>query len=188
MIAFGCVTCDHDAFRSRAAAAMQAVIEGNSLLLRRHDPDSPAAACNEMLAEAALHDDLETFVLVDQATTFVPAAFLAGLRALFAWDPRVAVIGGSAASGVPNPEAAREPLPPDDVEEVVAVDGAMVALSPWAVHELRFDPGFDPSIDACAIDLCRQARAHDRRVLVASMGVVREEIVGSPGTAPPETA
>jgi hypothetical protein len=66
--------------------------------------------------------------------------------------------------------------------EVDAIDGFVMALSPWAVRELQFDEtlgtrhGYD-------IDLCMQARAAGKKVVTADIKVVHHhslELVADP--------
>ena len=55
--------------------------------------------------------------------------------------------------------------------EVDAVDGFLLALSPWAVRNLRFDEGlvFGHGFE---LDFCLQARAAGRKVMTADIRVV----------------
>jgi hypothetical protein len=66
--------------------------------------------------------------------------------------------------------------------EVEAVDGFLLALSPWAVRNLRFDEqlalghGYD-------VDLCLQARAAGRKVMTAHLQVLEHrslDIISDP--------
>lgn len=173
MIAFGCVTTDNDVFRAGAAAAMQAVIEGDSLLMRRHAPECPASACNEMLAHAAGKPGLEAVVLIAEDAALEDGAVLPDFRSVLGGEAETAVVGVSPAAEVAGLLAARQAPARGGLEQVDAVDGALVVLSPWAAATLRFDPDLDVPLDGAVVDLCLQARAHGRRVAAAGMGVAR---------------
>jgi hypothetical protein len=157
MIAFGCASTDERRFRAGAARAIEEAAEPDSPLLRRHVYDSIADSYGEMLAAAAGYEDLEALVLFDQSVSRADPQLPARLRALLAASPDVAVIGAGATPGV---------------HEVEAVGGALLALSAWAVRELRCDASVSGALDALAMDLCFQARARGRRVLASgALGV-----------------
>lgn len=159
MIAIGCATSDERAFRAGAATAIEALDEGDSLLLRHHHCEAIDVPYNEMLATATARDDLDAIVFVHQdAVLDGETSGMVQLRSLFEANPDVAVIGvGDAGSPV----------------DVRTVDGTMLALSAWAARNLSFDPALGGSVDASAQDLSLQARAADRRVLAAPLGVMR---------------
>lgn len=176
MIAFCCVTCDDHAFRAAAAASLQGVIEGDSLLMRHHGSDSFAVACNEMLAQAGCHDDLEAAIMIDQDTRIEAADFLTRLRSAITDHPDFAVIGAAPAREVPGLVPFGQTPRASAKAEVYAVDGALIALSPRGARELRFDLQFAHSVDASVIDLCLQARGLGGDVLAVDLGVQRPPI------------
>ena len=51
-------------------------------------------------------------------------------------------------------------------EDVDAVDGLLLVLSPWAVRNLRFDADRFDHFHGYDVDFCFQARAAGRRVVV----------------------
>ncbi len=55
--------------------------------------------------------------------------------------------------------------------EVDAVDGFVMALSPWAVRDLRFDESLGGN-HGYDVDLCLQARAAERKVVTADLRVI----------------
>jgi hypothetical protein len=159
VIAVGCATTDEQAFRAGGALAMEALDEGDSLLLRRYDRDSVAVSCNEILAMAAGRNDLEAIVLVHEGVVIERAALaLALIRRLLVAAPDVAVVG-AVDGGYPR--------------DVAAVDGTLLAVAPWVAGELRFDPSVGGSADVCAVDFSLGARAAGHRVVGAHLGVVR---------------
>src|SRR5205085_124080 len=64
--------------------------------------------------------------------------------------------------------------------DVETVDGLVMALSPWAVRNLRFDEDSYEGFDAYDADFCAQARAAGKRVVVTELPVIhRHTRVGS---------
>lgn len=155
MIAFGCATTDELEFRKGAGAAIEAVAEPGSLLMRRQGWPSLDLPYNAMTAEAAARDDLEALALVHEDFAFAGTDFLARVRALLAADPEIAVIG-TAPLGQPR--------------EVELIGGELIVLSAWACAELRFDPALAGSRDALAADVSLAARARGKRALAADLG------------------
>jgi len=71
-----------------------------------------------------------------------------------------------------------EPRGPEQLPaEVDTVDGMLMALSPWAVRNLRFDESLGPR-HGYDFDLCRQARAAGRKLLVADLAVAQARPLG----------
>lgn len=167
MIAFGCATTDERAFRAGGARAIEAIDEGDSLLLRRHRYDSIDVPLNDMMATAASLHELEALVLVHQdAVLETPGGLLESIRDLFGADRSVAVIWGA------EPSSAR-----GEGEEPTAT---LLALSPWAVRNLRFDPDMGGSADASAHDVALQARAAGYRALALPLAVSRSSAPQEP--------
>lgn len=171
MIAFACVTTDERAFRAGAAQTIERVSENSSLLLRRHRRDSLDEALNEMLVEAAGQGDLEAVALLRQDVHVGATDRLARVRALLAASPDVAVIGTTSEWAADPSRASRE---------VELVDGTLFVLSAWAARELRFDPDAGGSLDACAMDVCLQARAAGRRVIATDLRATLVEPLEQP--------
>jgi hypothetical protein len=159
MIAIGCATTDERAFRAAAAATIESLDEGNSLLLRHHQCESIDGPYNEILAVAGEREDLEAVVLVHQdATIEAESALLSTVRRTFAEDDEVAMVAAIATG---------EPTEWRDLILAAAV------LSPWAARNLRFDPAVGGSADASVRDIGLQVEASDRRALAMPLGVGR---------------
>jgi GT2 family glycosyltransferase len=58
------------------------------------------------------------------------------------------------------------------VHDVDAVDGLLLVLSPWAVRNLRFDEDRFTGFHGYDADICFQARAAGKRVVVDEIAVV----------------
>jgi GT2 family glycosyltransferase len=162
--------------------------ESGSLVLRRHGYDSIQEPYNEMLAEVASHEDLEAIVLLHQDVLIRDALFLDKVRALLAASDEIAVIGSAGARDLRGGLAWWEGSCRGRIEspvmvhggsvetyshgnfEVEVVDGMMLVLSAWAARRLRFDPDLRP-LDGYDADICLQARARGRRVVVGDFHV-----------------
>lgn len=188
MIAFGCATTSEEEYLAYAAPSVQRIAEPDSLTMRRHGYDSIHQPYNEMLAEAAGHEELEAVVLLHQDLTIEDESFVAKIRAILAASEDVAVIGVAGARGVrglawwegESYGAAHSPrLVPGGSHiryshgafEVESVDGLLLVLSAWAARELRFDRELAGPLDGYDMDLCLQARARGGRVVVADLAV-----------------
>lgn len=195
MIAFATSIVDPEAYRLYARPGIERAREPGSAVLAFAAVGTVGRSCNLLLDAAARRDDLEALVIVDQAAEIVDPGFCDGVRRALR-DPEVAVAGAVGATGVRTiawwegevrcgevvhrydehgggalPAIGWKPVepPPADVE---TVDGFLMALSPWAVRNLRFDEslslghGYD-------LDYCLRARAAGRRVTTAGFRVVR---------------
>jgi hypothetical protein len=189
LIAFGTCIVDPAAYIRYARAGIQSAAEPGAPVFAFEAVGSVCRSNNLLLDAAAAHDELEALVLVDENVTLQSPGLGATLRAAFA-DPDVAVVGCVGATGVRSiawweGRISRGPVrqrhhdhgggeldafgwtdvdpPPATVD---TVDGRLMALSPWAVRELRFDEelalgfGYD-------LDFCLRVRAAGRRVVTA---------------------
>lgn len=195
MIAFGSSIQGAEAYRRYAQPGVERAAEPDSEIYALAAVEPVGRTYNLILEQAAPREDLEALVLVHPHTEIADAQLCAKVRAALA-DPEVAVLGCAGATGVRGlgwwdgevvaapviqrygehgggelpgfAWAARRAEPPAEVE---VVDGQLLVLSPWAVRHLRFDEslrfsyGFD-------VDICLQARAAGRRVVVADLPVV----------------
>ena len=202
MIAFGSSILDVDAYRRYARPGIRAAAEPGSEIFAFEALGSICRSSNLVLDAAAAREDLEALVLVDQATEIADPGFCAKVRAALS-DPGVAVVGCAGASGVRgiawwDGELRRGPVthryrefgggelpaygwtqaaPPGEVE---VVDGVLMALSPWAVRNLRFDESLSLGHGYDA-DFCLRAREAGRKVVVSDLRAIRHhrlELVG----------
>lgn len=188
VISFGCATTDEREYRAYAAPTIEKLSERDSLLMRRHGYDSIHEPYNEMLEQAAEHEDLEAVVLLHQDVSIEDGFFLAKVRALLAASDDVAIIGSAGARDVTslawwegsNRGRVESPtmVPGGNFEiysrgntEVDSVDGLLLVFSAWAARELRFDRDLAGELDGYDADICLQARACGRRVVVGDFKV-----------------
>jgi hypothetical protein len=188
MIAFGTAVASETTYRARALPGIRRVAEPDSLLLAPRGQDSLQAAYNRILDEAGPYRELEALVLLHEDVEIVDREFMARLRRRIA-EVDVAVVGVVGALGVRSlawwdaecfggvaapalTSAGRIECTGGAPQDVDVVDGLLMALSPWAVRQLRFDEALARDFHGYDVDFCFQARALGRRVVVDELAVV----------------
>ena len=194
MIVFGCSVGEPDAYIRYAQPGIRLAAEPDSEILAFAGMDSTPRTYNLLLDTVAAREDLEALVIVHPHAEIADPDLCAKLRDSFR-DPEVAVVGCAGATGVRSiawwegsvscgtvsyryTERGGGELPafawatPSPAPaEVDAVDGFLMALSPWAVRNLRFDEELVLG-HGCDVDFCFQARSAGRKVAVADLGVI----------------
>jgi len=196
MIAFACAVASAETFRCYASPGIEFAAEPDSRVLERHGYASIFRAYNDVLEEVGLWSDLEAVVFVHQDLQIVDPEFVPKVRRRML-DPSVAVIGVLGANGVrsmawwegdevmgswkwSSDEGDVNPLhwsnfraeSQSGAHEVDCVDGMLIVLSPWAARELRFDEDLSPGFHGYDVDICFQARARGRRVMIDELKAV----------------
>ncbi len=194
MIAFGCSVTAQDVYRRCAKIGLELASEPDSRVFTYATTRTVAGTYNLILDRAAALPELEALVLLHEDAEIVEHDFGAKLRHAFA-DPDVGVVGCVGATGVSSiawwdgsvtwtsaPYRYEElgggellwRRDADDAERapgaVDSVYGVLLALSPWAVENLRFDESLG-SIYGYDFDICAQARAAGRKVLAADLKI-----------------
>lgn len=182
MIAFGVCIGERAVFERYAAPGLARAAEADSALAEI-EARSIFEGYNEALDCFAARAGLEALVLLHEDVEIGDAALCDKLRARLA-DPGVAIVGAVGASGVRSlcwwegrmrgrvAETRGVVGPgPGHGEDVDAVDGLLLALSPWAVRNLRFDAASFQGFHGYDVDICLQARAAGRRVVVEDLGL-----------------
>jgi hypothetical protein len=195
VIAFGIALPEGKAYSAYTEPGIRLASEPDSEILAVAAMASTTRVHNLLLEQAAALDGLEALVLLHPHTEITDRDFAAKIRAALA-EPGVDVVGCAGANGVRGPDwwegsvvsgpvrlryqehaggeipayGWADPAPaPGEVE---VVDRFLMALSPRAVRELRFDerlwltPGFE-------VDFCRRVRDSGGRVMVADLEVVQ---------------
>jgi GT2 family glycosyltransferase len=182
VIVFASCVADDEKFRRFAAPGLGLAMEDDSAFVRVSHPTSIFVAYNGVLDALAGRDDVEAVVLLHEDTEVRDPAFAAKVRAALA-DPSVAVAGVVGARGIAGlawwegtcfgrVDESRGLIDHGGgVHDVDVVDGLLLVLSPWAVRTLRFDDRTFTGFHAYDADLCLQARAAGRRVVVLDTDV-----------------
>ena len=151
--------------------------------IERGNQSSIFKAYNSILDEARNLDGLEGLVLLhDDVELLSPIDDI--LRAEFA-DESVAIVGAIGGRGLRSVRWSRASLTfgraPDPINgendhgrghfDVDTVDGLLLALSPWAVGNLRFDVATFAGFHGYDADICMQARRMGKRVRVADLAL-----------------
>jgi hypothetical protein len=197
MIAFGCSITTPEVYERHAGRGIRLAAEPDSPVFAHAAVGSIARTYNLILEEVDGRDDLEALVLVHQDAEITDRDFCGKLRRVLR-DPDVAVVGCVGAVGassiawwegsvtwhafarccaeydeaqVPDLSWNGQRLPPSvPMGEVDTLYGFLLALSPWAVRNLRFDESLD-LVHGYDFDFCLQARAAGRKVVAESLGV-----------------
>lgn len=197
MIVFGCPITDPRTYERHALPGIRLAAEPDSEVLAFQNAlASIFRAYNLFCDQAAKFDDLEALILLHQDVEVVDPELCAKVREAFR-DPEVAVAGCAGAVGVRSLawwegattwggytqryEEIGGELPglswPDEIPfyaatgEVDSIDGVLIALSPWAVRELRFDETLG-RLHGYDLDICLQARAAGRKVVTIDTRVI----------------
>jgi glycosyl transferase family 2 len=180
MIAFATCVASQDKFAAFAGPGLRRAMEPDSMLAELTADRSIHEAYNEAFEYFAGVDGLEALVLLHEDTELLDDDFCQRVRAALA-DPTVALVGPIGARGVPGlawwegaiagrvVETRGIVSGPTDPPDVDSLDGLLMVLSPWAVKNLRCDTTTFTGFHAYDVDLCFQARAADRRVVVAEL-------------------
>ena len=198
MIVFGCAITSRRKFGRCAEPGIRRAAEPDSVVLARPSEVTLSRAYNELLDEVAGHDSVEGLVLLHQDLEITNAGFADAVRGYLA-DPEVAILGAAGAENVrgltwwePGPVVGdygwayerdgggsvamdnwTNYTAATGAHPVDAVDGMLMIFSPWAIQNLRFDEEIDPSAHGYDIDICLQARAAGRKVIVGGgLGVI----------------
>ncbi len=193
MIAFGSSMTSPEAYERFAQPGIERAAEPDSVIYPHQSAGSIARSYNLMCDLASAHADLEALVLVHQDAEIIDDALCAKVRKALA-DERVGVAGCAGATGAStiawwegtliagggrvrygiagggDLAASDWPGPVADGPEAETLDGYLLALSPWAVRNLRFDEGLG-QLYGHDHDICHQARAAGRAVVVTDIAV-----------------
>jgi SAM-dependent methyltransferase len=191
VIAYAACIGSPDKFRTVCLPGLQRVVQPDDLVIEAEHERSIFAAYNEVLDAVRERDDLEALVLLHEDTEVADPGFPSLVRRHVAQED-VAVVGTVGARGITGLSwwegdcfgRVLETRGAIDfgggTHDVETVDGLVMALSPWAVRNLRFDEDSYDGFDAYDADFCAQARAAGKRVVVTELPVIhRHTRVGS---------
>jgi GT2 family glycosyltransferase len=198
MIAFACPITNGKVYLRWAEPGIELAKEPDSEVWAYQSATSIFRTYNLFLDQAKERDDLEALVLLHQDAELVDPEFCAKLRRALS-DPEVAIVGCAGARGVRNiswwegsvtwasfshryEEMGGGEIPglswhADRVPsyattgEVDTIDGFIIGMSPWAVHNLRFDESLG-MLHGYDLDLCLQAGAAGKKVVTTDFRAV----------------
>jgi GT2 family glycosyltransferase len=198
LIAFGSAITEPDLYARCAEPGIRLVSEPDSEVISHASGNSIFRNYNLMLDRVKDRDDLEALVLLHQDTEIVDPDLCAKLRDAFG-HPDVAIVGCAGAVGVrsiawwegsvtwsgfmhrfheegggeiPALTWDREEVPSfARLGEVDTIDGFLMALSPWAVRNLRFDETLG-RLHGYDLDICLQARAAGKKVVTGDFRAI----------------
>jgi hypothetical protein len=211
MIAFGCAITDAKIYERCAEPGIRLVAEPDSEIFAYGAAGSIFRSYNLLLDRAAELEGLEALVLLHQDAEIVDPEFCEKAREALR-DPEVALVGCAGAIGVRNiawwqgsvtwasfthryrelgggeiPALSwmRDEIPAHATTgEVETVDGFVMAVSPWAVRELRFDESLGQALHGYDFDYCLQAREAGRKVVTADFRVIHHHSMKLIGNVP----
>lgn len=200
MIVYGTAVTDPDVYARCARAGIDRVVaqEPDSEVLVFASVGSIFRNYNLICDQVRDRDDLEALVLIHQDAEIVDPEFAKKIRAALA-DPDVGLVGCAGAVDVrsiawwegsitwasfthryselgggeiPAFSWLTESLPPfARTGEVDSVDGFVLALSPWAVRNLRWDESLGQQ-HGYDFDYCMQVRTNGKKVVTADLQVI----------------
>ena len=209
MILFGTAVTDLEIYDRYAAPGISLAAEPDSEVVAHQSAGSLFRNYNLLLDRGGARDDLEALVLVHQDAEIVDPEFCEKIRLALS-DPEVAIVGCAGAVGVRGiawwegavtwasfTHRYRElgggefpagswntETPPSFTRtgEVDSIDGFVMAISPWAVRNLRFDESLG-KLHGYDFDFCMQARAAGKKVVTQDLRVVHHhslELIENP--------
>jgi Glycosyltransferase like family len=199
VIAFGCSITNDYVYGYAAKPGLERTKEPNSLVIPNSAAGSIFRSYNLIMDSVRDRDDLEALVLVHQDAEIVDRDFCAKVRETLS-DPEVGVAGcvgaldvrsiawweGSVTwasfihryrelggGDIPSVSWDNSNLPPyARTGEVDSLDGFVLAISPWAVRNIRFDEGLGQQMHGYDFDFCLQVREAGRKVVTADFKVI----------------
>lgn len=202
MIAFACSVTDDDLYHRIALPGFRLASEPDTEIVAQPADGPIFRSYNMLLNRALdLYgpDGLEALVLVHQDAEIIDPEFIPKVREALR-DPEVALVGCAGAVDVRSiawwegsvtwasfthkfDDFGGGEIPalswvPDRIPSyaetgpVDSIDGFVMAFSPWAIENLRFDEAIGTQLHGYDFDICMQARHAGKKVVTAPMRVV----------------
>jgi hypothetical protein len=200
MIVFGSAITKPEVYDACAGAGIELAREADSQVFEHCATGSLPRNYNIILDKVRRLDDVEALVLLHQDTEIVDSEFCAKLREALA-HPDVALVGAVGSIGARSIAwwegsvswaSFTHRYPPEEfgggdvpgfawefedkpayakTGEVDALDGFLLALSPWAIANLEFDESLG-KVHGYDFDACLQARAAGKKLRTADLRLV----------------
>src|SRR6476661_922406 len=198
MFVFGCAITDEEIYAECAEPGIRFAAEPDSEILPLGTAGSIFRNYNLLIDQVKDREDVEALILLHQDAEIVDPEFCAKVRRGLS-DPEVAILGCAGAIGVRNiawwegsvtwaayTHRFREmgggevPAMTWREDEIPAyartgradsIDGFVMALTPWAMRNLRFDESLG-QLHGYDFDICLQAREAGKRVAIENLRVI----------------
>lgn len=199
MIGFGVSITRDELYRRHALPGIERIREPDTVLFDFGSSGSIFRSYNMLLEKAAAHGGLEALILIHQDAEIIDPGFLPKVREALS-DPEVALVGCAGAVDVrsiawwegsvtwasfthrfeefgggelPALTWLEEETPAfAETGEVESIDGFVMAFSPWAIENLRFDESIGGSLHGYDFDICMQAREAGKKIVTADLRVI----------------
>jgi hypothetical protein len=202
MFAFACAVTDDELYARCALPGFELAAEPDTEIVAHPADGSIFRSYNMLLNRALERfgpDGLEALILVHQDAEIIDPDFLAKVREALR-EPDVAIVGCAGALDVrsiawwegsvtwasfthkfddfgggeiPALSWVPERIPPyAETGPVDSLDGFVMAFSPWAIENLRFDESIGTALHGYDFDICMQAKEAGKKVVTAPMRVV----------------
>lgn len=198
MFVFGCAITDEEIYADCAEPGIRFAAEPDSEILPLWTAGSIFRNYNLLIDQVKDRDDVEALILLHQDAEIVDPEFCAKVRRGLS-DPEVAILGCAGAIGVRNiawwegsltwaafthrfREMGGGEIPAltwreDEIPayartgQADSIDGFVMALTPWAMRNLRFDESLG-QLHGYDFDICMQAREAGKRVATENLRVI----------------
>ncbi len=199
MIAIGSAITEEDIFDAYAGPGIERIREPDTELLIYPSAGSIFRSYNVLLDKAKQLEGLEALVLIHQDAEIVDQDFFKKIRHGFE-DPEVALVGCAGATGVrsiawwegsvtwasythryqefgggeiPAICWVREDTPSfAGTGEVDSIDGFVIAFSPWAIENLRFDETIGGKLHGYDFDISMQVKEAGKKIVTEDLRVI----------------
>lgn len=180
MIAFGVCVGNEETYRRYAMPTISSLAEHDSILLSSRNNSSISEAYNEMLEYLRCNDALEALILLHEDVELSDPKLLDKVREALQ-DESVGLLGVIGAKGVTSLRwweatgmgSCHETRGFIDygggTHAVDAIDGLIMALSPWAVRHVAFDASNFRGFHGYDVDYSFSIREAGRRVIVTDI-------------------
>jgi hypothetical protein len=204
VVAIGSAITNPEKYEKFAEPGIALVSEPDTRVMSFASAGSLFRSYNIILDEAEKVEDLEFLVLIHQDAEIRDPAYIPKIRDAFT-DPEVALVGCAGAIGVRSIAwwegavtwasfthvyedlgggeipaltwLATETPSYASLGEVDMIDGFVIAFSPWAIRNLRFDEVTGGALHGYDFDISHQARDAGKKVVTADLKVVHHHSI-----------
>jgi hypothetical protein len=204
VVAIGSAITSSEKYEKYARPGIELASEPDTRVLSFASSGTLFRSYNLLLDEAAKLDDLEFLVLIHQDAEIIDPDFIPKIRAEFE-DPDVGLVGCAGAVGVRSiawwegavtwasfthvyEELGGGEIPAltwlatntpsyAKLGEVDMIDGFVMAFSPWAIRNVRFDEITGGALHGYDFDMCHQVREKGKKVMTADLKVVHHHSI-----------